>query len=68
MTLAELQAKEDALISKIADAYKQLQKGDKTVTFQDIDQMEKALAIVKREKAIVSGTTRSYRGRFIAVE
>lgn len=68
MTLSEIQTKKDALISKIADAYKQLQKGDKTLTYQDIDQMERALAVLQREEAALSGNTRSYRGRFIAIE
>lgn len=69
MTLAELQTKRDALLSSIANAHKQLQKGDKSITFQDVDQMNKALAILDREIAAAGGSTaRTYRGRFIAVE
>ena len=57
MTLAELQTRRDTLLKNIANAHKQLTKGDKSVTFQDIKAMEKALAIIDSEIDKESGTT-----------
>lgn len=57
MTLEELQTRRDTLLTSIANAHKQLTKGDKSVTFQDISAMEKALAIIDSEIDKASGTT-----------
>lgn len=57
MTLSELQTRRDTLLVSIANAHKQLTKGDKSVTFQDISAMEKALAIIDSEIDKANGTT-----------
>ena len=57
MTEAELLTRRDTLLKSIANAHKQLTKGDKSVTFQDISAMEKALAIIDSEIDKVNGTT-----------
>ncbi len=49
MTLEELQTKRDSLIGRISDAVKAQTMGDKSITFQDIDQMQKSLAILDNE-------------------
>jgi hypothetical protein len=59
MTLEELQTKRDSLIGRIADAVKAQTMGDKSITFQDIDQMQKSLAILDNEIASASSTRSS---------
>lgn len=56
-TLEQLTAKEDSLISDIALARSELTDGGKTTRWQAVDQMEKALARVRIEKAAVAGTS-----------
>lgn len=56
MTEEQLQTKRDALISSIAGAFESLRSGDKSVTYQSVDQMQKALAVIDAEIAAVSGT------------
>lgn len=57
MTVEQLQTKRDALISSIAGAFESLRSGDKSVTYQSIDQMQKALAVLDAEIASASGTS-----------
>lgn len=57
MTLADLQTKRDALISDIAAAKSEITKGDATIRWQLIDQMQTALSILDKEIAVASGTT-----------
>lgn len=56
MTEEQLQTKRDALVSSIAGAFESLRSGDKSVTYQSIDQMRRALSIIDAEIAAVSGT------------
>ena len=59
MTTAELQTKRDALVNRIADAVKSTSIGDRSVTFADIEGMERALAILDGEISASSGTRTS---------
>jgi hypothetical protein len=63
LTLEQLQAKRDSLISDIALARSEMSDGDKTTRWQAVDQMEKALARIDSE--ISSVTTTSTRPRQI---
>lgn len=60
MTIEELQTKRSELVAKIADAVKSTSFGDRSVTYADIDAMERSLAILDREIA-TSGTSRTSR-------
>lgn len=55
MTEQELQTKRDALVSRIADAMKKVQQGDKSVEYQTITDMERALAIIDSQIATATG-------------
>lgn len=57
MTDVELLAKRDALLSTIANSVQAMQSGDKSITFQGIAQMEKALGIIDREIAKLTGSS-----------
>lgn len=56
MTTEELQTKRDTLVGRIADSVKSITTGDKSVTYADIEGMEKALSILDGEIAASSGT------------
>lgn len=59
LTQSQLETKRDALISQMATATERLQSGDKSVSFQSIQQMERALAVLDGELARVTGTAPS---------
>jgi hypothetical protein len=65
MTLIELQTKRDALLTAMTQAILSLQKGDKSITYQTISEMKKALVIIDGEIVSVGGTSRVSRGRFL---
>ena len=58
MTLADLQTKRDALVSAIAAGTTELTSGDKTIRYQSIEQMQIALAVLDKEIANATGSTR----------
>jgi len=64
-TVEQLNAKRDALFTRIADGVKAQSMGDKSITFADIQQMERALSILDSEIASLS-STRS--GRVVLVQ
>jgi len=64
-TVEQLQTKRDALFARIADGVKAQSMGDKSITFADIQQMERALSILDNEIASLS-STRS--GRVVLVQ
>lgn len=68
MTTAELQAQRDALILRIAKANKRLAAGDTSVEYQDVSQMQRALAVLDAEIVRVSGTSRGAFGTVVAKE
>ena len=57
MTAEALAVKRDALVSKIADAYVRIEKGDEAITYQSIEQMERALRIVDSEMNVANGSS-----------
>ncbi len=57
MTLLLLQTKRDALLSAMMAGLLEVTSGDKTLRYQNIDQMRDALAILDKEIAVASGTT-----------
>ncbi len=61
---SELNAKRDALLSSIARSTRQVASGDKSVTFQSIDEMQKALSVLDAEIAKVTGTAPARITRF----
>ena len=60
LTVEQLQAKRDALVSRIADGTKSQSIGDKSITYSDITELQKSLAILDSEIAAAS-TTRTNR-------
>lgn len=56
MDTTTLQTKRDELLSKIAAATTQMNQGDQSITYQSIEQMERALRIIDREIAKAAGT------------
>lgn len=65
MTLAELQAKRETLVARIADAVKRTAMGDRSVEYAPVEEMERALQILDNEIATASATTRTSRCVFI---
>lgn len=59
LTIEQLNAKREALVARIADAVKSTTSGDKSVTYADIDGMERALSILDGEIAASSSTRTS---------
>lgn len=57
MTVAELQVKRDALVAQIASAKSSLSSGDKSISYQSIDQMQTALSIIDKEIALAGGSS-----------
>lgn len=56
LSVEQLQAKRDALISDIALARSEMRDGDRATRWQAVDQMEKALARIDSEISAVGGT------------
>lgn len=65
LTTEQLQAKRDALVNRIADGVKAQAIGDKSITFADIDQMQKALAVLDSE---IANTSSSRTNRCVLVQ
>lgn len=57
MTSSELTVKRDALLSQIAAAQSQIRSGEDSISYQEITQMERALALIDRELALLGGTS-----------
>ncbi len=59
LTTEQLEAQRDALITRMASGVKNTQFGERSVTNADIEQMEKALAILDGQIAVSTGTRNS---------
>jgi hypothetical protein len=68
MTAEELQIKRDALLAQIANANQRLQSGDQSIEKRDMNQLQKALAIIDAELAKLAATSTSPIGRFYTGE
>jgi len=56
MTTEELLVKRETLITRIADAVKRTQFGDRSVEYATVEEMERALAILDGQIAAASST------------
>lgn len=65
MTLSELQAKREALVSRMADSVKRVTFGERSTEYGTVDEMQKALQVLDTEIATASGST---RGRMVLIQ
>lgn len=66
MTLAELQARRETLVTRIADAVKRTAVGDRSVEYASVEEMQKSLGILDREIAAAASSTS--RGRCVFIQ
>lgn len=64
LTESQIDAEIDALVLRIGKGYERLQSGDKSVSYQLISEQERALQLLKNEKASRFGGQTVRRGVF----
>lgn len=57
LTIEQLEAKRDALVSAIAAGVLEISVGDKTIRYQSVSEMRSAKTVVESEMTLVSAPT-----------